>query len=183
MIKCCLPWRNPSSQLVSSRSVCFIQNSCGLGVQPPKWTRRVFSSMTKSKGGEYCSSRYARNVVILLRLHIRCTPLECRRRLGSRLFQDHLLVSVTNPTVLLIRILFELLVNSSRPFLFLPIRPTNAQKAMHGIIEFMGNLTSFACFTWRRPMLLVESRLIKPPFTGVSFSCRRMLLPCLVGHI
>ena len=36
-----------------------------------------------------------------------------RWRLGSRSFQDHLLVSVTSPTVLLIRVLFELLANSN----------------------------------------------------------------------
>ena len=36
MIKCCLPLRNPSSQLVSSRAVCFTQASCGLVVQPEK---------------------------------------------------------------------------------------------------------------------------------------------------
>ena len=62
---------------------------------------------------------------ILLGLHIRCTPLESRRRLGSRPFQDHLLVSVTSPTVFLIRVLFELLANSNRPFPFPPIPPTN----------------------------------------------------------
>ena len=50
---------------------------------------------------------------------------KARRRLGSRSFQDHLLVSVTSPTVFLIRVLFELLANSNRPFPFPPIPPTN----------------------------------------------------------
>ena len=48
---------------------------------------------------------------ILWELHIRCTPLEsrwkARRRLGSRSFQDHLLVSVTSRTVFLTRVLFD----------------------------------------------------------------------------
>ena len=37
-------------------------------------------------------------------------------------------MSVTSPTVFLIRVLFELLANSNRPFPFPPIPPTNAQK-------------------------------------------------------
>ncbi len=50
---------------------------------------------------------------------------KARRRLGSRSFQDYLLVSVTRPTVFLIRVLFEQLANSNRPFPFPPIPPTN----------------------------------------------------------
>ena len=49
MIKYCLSVRKPSSQLVSSRAIVFIHASFGLVVQPANLTRRVFSSMTKSR--------------------------------------------------------------------------------------------------------------------------------------
>ena len=62
-------------------------------------------------------TRYVRNVFITVVVTHSLYPLESRwktgRRLGSRSFQDHLLVPVTSSTVFLIRVLFELLASSN----------------------------------------------------------------------